>query len=175
MTGLNSSFLSFDEALEEVLSLQSAAGEEAEPLMSLDATSLLRKKEPKQSVAELLLRCILCIDCCSVLVFDEELRHDLSDSSVAERRIGGRGVSAADAENSSLCSLILVCCAENAVCAGRSRSDRPAAAARASSRLSLEEGDCWGSKAPQPALAGKIDRRGEFDCCCCRTTLLLVD
>ena len=162
--------------LKEVLPLQSAAGEEAEPLMSLDATSLLREKEPKQSVAELLLRCILCIDCCSMLVLDEELRHDLSDSSVAERRIGGRGVSAADAENSSLCSLTRVCCAEeNAVCAGRSRSDRPAAAARASSRLTLEEGDCWGSKAPHPAFAGKIDRRGEFDCCCCRTTLLLVD
>ena len=148
--------------------LQSTAGEDA-------ATSLFRKKEPKQSVAELLLRCILCIDCCSMRVFDEELRHDLSDISVAERRIGGRGVSAADAENSSLCSLTRVCCAEIAVGVGRSRSDRPAAAARASSRFVVEKGGCCGSKAPHPAFVGKIDRRGEFDCCCCRTTWLLED
>ena len=103
-------------------------------LLLLDATSLLRKNEPKQLVAELLLRCISCIDCCNMLVCDEELRHDLSVKSVPVRRIGGSGVSAAEAENSSLYSLTLCCCAATMFDTGgvgRPRSDRPAAAARA--------------------------------------------
>jgi hypothetical protein len=117
MIGLNSSFL-FDEML-EVLLLLVTAEEEAAPRLTLllllllfDAASLLRKKEPKQSVAEPLLRCKLCIDCCccNMLTVDDELRHDLSVKSVPVRRSGGNGVSAADAENSSLCSLTRSCC-----------------------------------------------------------------
>jgi len=119
MIGLNSSFL-LDEML-EVLLLLVTAEEEAAPRLTLllllllllfDAASLLRKKEPKQSVAEPLLRCKLCIDCCccNMLTVDDELRHDLSVKSVPVRRSGGNGVSAADAENSSLCSLTRSCC-----------------------------------------------------------------
>ena len=104
-----------------------------------------------------------------MLVFDEELRHDLSVKSVPVRRIGGNGVSAADAENSSLCSLTRSRCEEmiyDTGGVGLSRSDRPAAAARAFSGLVAEEGGCCGSKAPHPAFAGKIDRRGVRSCCC---------
>jgi len=56
----------------------------------------------------------------------------LSVKSVPVRRIGGSGVSAAEAENSSLYSLTLCCCAAAMFGGvGRPRSDRPAAAARA--------------------------------------------
>ena len=75
-----------------------------------------------------------------MLVFDEQLRHDLSVKSVPVRCSEGSGVSAADAENSSLCSLTRSCC-EDVICdtggVGLSRSDRPAAAARALSGLLL--------------------------------------
>ncbi len=99
-----------------------------------------------------------------MLVFDEKLRHDLSNKSVPERCSGGSGVSAADAENSSLCSLTRSSREEtirDAGGVGLSRSDRPAAAARALSGLVVEEGGCCGSKAPHPTFGGKIDRRGE--------------
>ena len=96
-----------------------------------------------------------------MLVFDEELRHDLSDKSVPVRRIGGSGVSAADAENSSSCSLIRSCRVEmirDTGGVGLSRSDRSAVAALALSGLVVEEGGCCGSKAPHPTFGGNIDR-----------------
>ena len=134
MIGLNSSFL-LAEVLLVLLLANRRADEDAAPRLILLLMFLLYEAISKESVnVVVLLRCKSCIDCCNMLVCDEELRHDLSVKSVPVRRIGGSGVSAAEAENSSLYSLTLCCCAATMFDTGgvgRPRSDRPAAAARA--------------------------------------------